>query len=100
MRRFVVGFFTAVGILVVLLIVVGLVAWRTLVPREPVIASSTILNLDLSRSLPQAAPEAALTRLLFPETASLRDVLAASPRAGDDSRINGVFALPGPDQLG
>src|SRR5260370_34263082 len=100
MRRFVVGFFTAVGILVVLLVVVGLVAWRTLVPREPVIASSTILNLDLSRSLPEAAPEDALTRLLFEETVSLRDVLDALQRAGDDSRIKGVFARLGTDEMG
>src|SRR5260221_95237 len=100
MRRFVVGFFTVVGILVVLLVVVGLVAWRTLVPREPVIASSTILNLDLSRSLPEAAPEDALTRLLFEETVSLRDVLDALQRAGDDSRIKGVFARLGTDEMG
>ena len=100
MRRFVIGFFAIVGILVVLLVVVGLVAWRTLVPREPVIASSTILNLDLSRSLPEAAPEDALTRLLFEETVSLRDVLDALQRAGDDSRIKGVFARLGTDEMG
>jgi protease-4 len=100
MRRFVVGFFTVVGILVVLLVVVGLVAWRTLVPREPAIASSTILNLDLSHSLPEAAPGDALTRLLFEETVSLRDVLDALQRAGDDSRIKGVFARLGTDEMG
>src|SRR5260221_9773357 len=100
MRRFVVGFFTVVGILVVLLGVVGVVAGGTLVPREPVTASSTILNLDLSRSLPEAAPEDALTRLLFEETVSLRDVLDALQRAGDDSRIKGVFARLGTDEMG
>jgi hypothetical protein len=47
MRRFVVGFFTVVGLLVVLLVVVGAIAWRVLVPPAPGIAGSTILSLEL-----------------------------------------------------
>src|SRR5260370_5099926 len=100
MRRFVVGFFTVVGILVVLVVAGGAVGWRMLVPREPGIASSTILNLDLSHSLAEAAPEDALTRLLFEQTVSLRDVLDALQRAGDDSRVKGVFARLGTDEMG
>jgi len=100
MRRFVIGFFTVVGILVVLLVVGGAIAWRMLMPREPAIAGSTILTLDLNHSLVEAAPEDAFTRLLLEETVSLRDVLDALQRAGDDNRIKGVFARLGSDEMG
>ena len=100
MRRFVVGFFTVVGVLVVLLMIGGAVAWHLLVPREPAIASSTILNLDLGQSLPEAAPTDPFARLLFERTVTLRDVLDALQRAGDDTRIKGVFARIGTDAMG
>src|SRR3954463_13564026 len=46
MRRFIVGFFTVVGLIVVLLVVGGAIAWRVLVPPAPGIAGSTILSLE------------------------------------------------------
>src|SRR5260370_876605 len=100
MRRYVVGFFAVVGVLVVLLIVAGVVAWRALVPREPTIASSTILSLDLGKSLAESAPSDPFTRYLLEETVSLRDVLDALQRAGDDSRVKGVFARLGAGEMG
>ncbi len=99
MRRFIVGFFTVVGLVVVVLVVGGAVAWRLLVPREPTIASSTILSLELGKSLAEAAPAESYTRLFFEETPSLRDVLDALQRAGDDPRIKGVFARIGGDEM-
>jgi protease IV len=100
MRRFVVGFFTVVGVLVVLLVIGGAVAWRLWVPREPVIASSTILNLDLARGLAETAPSDPVSRFLLEETVTLRDVLDALQRAGDDPRIKGVFARVGTNEMG
>src|SRR5229473_524317 len=99
MRRFIVGFFTVVGLVVDVLVVGGAVAWRLLVPREPTIASSTILSLELGQSLAEAAPAASYARLFFEETPSLRDVLDALQRAGDDPRIKGVFARIGSDEM-
>src|SRR5260221_9994768 len=99
MRRFIVGFFTVVGLVVVVLVVGGAVAWRLLVPREPTIASSTILSLELGKSLAEAAPAESYTRLFFEETPSLRDVLDALQRARGDPRINGVFARIGGAEL-
>ncbi len=99
MRRFIVGFFTVVGLVVVVLVVGGAVAWRLLVPREPTIASSTILSLELGQSLAEAAPAASYARFFFEETPSLRDVLDALQRAGDDPRIKGVFARIGSDEM-
>ncbi len=100
MRRYVVGFFAVVGVLVVLLIVGGVVAWRMLVPPQPTIASSTILSLDLGKSLAESAPSDPFTRFFLEETVSLRDVLDALQRAGDDARVKGVFARLGADEMG
>src|SRR6266851_5570962 len=100
MRRYVVGFFAVVGVLVVLLIVGGVVAWRMLVPPQPTIASSTILSLDLGKSLAESAPSDPFARFFLEETVSLRDVLDALQRAGDDARVKGVFARLGADEMG
>src|SRR5258708_24985555 len=100
MRRYVVGFFAVVGVLVVLLIVAGVVAWRALVRREPTIASSTILSLALGRSLAESAPSDPFTRYFLEETVSLRDVVDGLQRAGEDSRVKGASARLGPDEMG
>jgi protease-4 len=99
MRRFIVGFFTVIGLLVVLLVVGGAVAWRMVVPREPVIAGSTVLYLELGHGLAEASPSDPYARLFLEETASLRDVLDALQRAGDDARIKGVFARIAGDEM-
>jgi protease IV len=99
MRRFILGFFTVIGLLVVLLVVGGWVAWRMLAPREPVIADSTILSLELGHGLAEASPSDPFARLFVEETPSLRDMLDALQRAGDDSRIKGVFARIAGDEL-
>ena len=44
MRRVIIGFFTVLGVLVVLLVVGGAVTWHFLAPRTPAIAGST--NFD------------------------------------------------------
>jgi protease IV len=99
MRRFVVGFFTVVGLIVVLLVVLGAIAWRVLVPPAPGIASSTILSLELGHKLAEAVPPDPYSRLFFEETPSLRDLLDALQRAGDDPRIKGVVARIAGDEL-
>jgi protease IV len=99
MRRFVVGFFTVVGLLVVLLVIGGAIAWRVLVPRAPTIAGSTVLSLDLGQSLAESSPADPYAKLFFVETPSLRDVLDALQRAGDDPRIKGVFARIASDEM-
>ncbi|HEX3501557.1 MAG TPA: signal peptide peptidase SppA [Stellaceae bacterium] len=100
MRRFVVGFFTVVGLIVVLLVIGGAIAWRVLVPREPTIASSTVLSLELGQSLAETSPSDPYSRFFFEETPSLRDVLDALQRAGDDTRIKGVFAHIAGNEIG
>ena len=56
MRRVFIGFFTVLGVLVVLLIVGGAISWHFLAPRTPAIAGSTILSLDLTQNLAKSPP--------------------------------------------
>ncbi len=100
MRRFIVGFLAMLGFLV-LLFVVGIgVAWHYLAPRQPVIAASTILDLDLTRGLTEAPTGDGFAQLLLEERLSLRDVLDALQRGGDDARVKGVVARVGSDAIG
>src|SRR4051794_36578985 len=99
MRRFVIGFFTVIGLIVVLLVVVGALAWRILIPREPGIASSTVLSLELGGKLAESSPSDPYSRFFLEETPSLRDVLDALQRGGDDPRIKGVFARIASDEM-
>src|SRR6266568_5668127 len=90
MRRFIVGFFAVIGILVVLVALGSALAWRFLAPKAPVIAASTILDLDLTRSLAKSPSQDVFRQLLLEEHLSLRDVLDALQRAGADPRVRGV----------
>jgi protease-4 len=100
MRRFVVWFFAAIGILVVLAVVSGLIAWRVYAPKTPQIAQSTVLELDLTQDIAETSPRDPISRILFEEKPDLRDLLDALQRAGNDPRIKGVFARLGGDRLG
>jgi protease IV len=100
MRRFIVGFFTVLGVLVTLLVIGGAVAWHFLAPRPPAIAASTILNLDLTQNLAKSPPGDALEQLLQENRLTLRDALDALQRAGSDPRIKGVIARIGSDEMG
>ncbi|MBV8651603.1 MAG: S49 family peptidase [Alphaproteobacteria bacterium] len=100
MRRVIIGFFTVLGVLVVLLVIGGAVTWHFLAPRTPAIAGSTILNLDLTQSLAKSPPENALGQLLQEDHLTLRDALDALQRAGNDPRIKGVVARVGSDDMG
>ena len=64
MRRIIIGFFTVLGVLVVLLVVGGAITWHFVAPRTPAIAGSTILNLDLTQKLAKSPPENTLGQLL------------------------------------
>jgi protease IV len=99
-RRVVVWLFAAIGILVVLAVVGGLVSWKIYAPKSPQIAGSTVLDLDLTQDIAEAAPRDALSRIVFQEKPDLRDLLDALQRAGADPRIKGVFARLGNDGLG
>jgi protease-4 len=99
-RRFVIWFFAVIGIFVVVAIVGGFIAWRFYGPKSPQIADSTVLELDLTQDVAEAAPRDAISRIVFEDKPDLRDLLDALQRGGNDPRVKGMFARVGNDGIG
>ncbi|MBV9150530.1 MAG: signal peptide peptidase SppA [Alphaproteobacteria bacterium] len=100
MRRFVLGLFAALGILATLAIVgTGIVVWRIAASR-PTLPKSIILTADLGHDLVEGSRESALSELVTGPKATMRGFLDALERAGDDSRVKGLYAHIGADSLG
>ncbi|HUJ99367.1 MAG TPA: signal peptide peptidase SppA [Stellaceae bacterium] len=100
MRRVIIGFFAAIGVLVVALIAAGIALWIFAAPGEKPLADQDILVLDLTKALPEGAPQDGLQRLLLGEEISFRDVLDGIERAEGDPRVKGIVARLGDGALG
>jgi protease IV len=100
MRRVIIGFFAAIGVLVVALIAAGIALWIFAAPGEKPLADQDILVLDLTKALPEGAPQDGLQRLLLGEEISFRDVLDGIERAESDPRVKGIVARLGDGALG
>src|SRR5215813_6205878 len=100
MRRFIVGFFAAVGFLTTLLALGGVLLISGLKPKVTPLAGNIILSLDLNRGLAEGAHEDRLLRLLVGGEPSLRDVLDGIETASGDPRVKGLLARIGDDGLG
>ncbi|MGH7089161.1 MAG: hypothetical protein ACREFQ_09695, partial [Stellaceae bacterium] len=89
LRRILLGFFATIGVLVVLLVLagIGFAVWARGTPAG--IADGTVLSLDVGNGFPDAATANPIERLLFPSRPTLKDVLDAIGRAGDDPRVKG-----------
>ena len=100
MRRFVVGLFAAIGLVVVLAILAGgVVVWRV-VGAKPILPDTIVLSADLSRGLAAGASQDALSEVVFGGKQTLRGFLDAIERAGIDPRVKGMYARIGGDSLG
>lgn len=103
MRRFFVGFFAVVGI-VAFVGFLGIVALTvTLVKHArtaPPLAQSIVLTADLTGGLGDKADADAMSRLLFGDSATLRDFVDAIDRAADDPRVKSLYVELGDDSLG
>jgi protease-4 len=100
MRRIIVGFFAAIGLLVVGLIVLGIVLWLLAPPTEKPLAENNILLIDLSAPLADLPPDQGIERILLAGKPTLRDVLDGIARAGGDPRIKGIIAHIGEGATG
>jgi protease-4 len=100
MRRFIIGFFAAVGFLTVLLALGGVLLISGLKPKVTPLAGNIILSVDLTRGLAEGAHEDRLLRLLVGGEPSLRDVLDGIETASGDPRVKGLLARLGDDGLG
>lgn len=79
--------------IVVLLVIVGIVAARQ---AHGTVAQKTILELDLQKPLVEYVPNEGLDRIFAKRTLTVRDIVDALDRAGDDDRVVGLVArVPG-----
>src|SRR5437660_4907021 len=100
MRRLVVGFFAAVGLLTVLLVAGILLVIGGLKPSVTPLPGNILLTVDLTRGLPEGASDDPFLRLLVGSKPTLRDFLDAIEAAGDDPRVKVLLARVGDDELG
>jgi protease IV len=100
MRRFIIGFFAAVGFLTVLLALGGVLLISGLKPRVTPLAGNIILSVDLTQGLAEGPHEDRLLRLLVGGEPTLRDVLDGIETASGDPRVKGLLARVGDDGLG
>src|SRR5271170_2201009 len=99
MRRFVLGFFTLIGIVTVLAFIgVGVVIWR--VASRPSLPDTIVLNVELGDGLAAGAGPDPVSELVFGGKETLRNFLVALERAGNDPRVKGLYARLGSDTLG
>jgi len=100
MLRIVFGFFAVLGLVVVLAAAgLGFLVWK-LAANEPTLPRNMILTADLTRGLADGPSEDTLSRLVLGSHRTLRDVLDALERAGDDTRVKGVYVRLGDDSFG
>ncbi len=99
MRRFIVGFFAIIGVLVCLVIAltVGIAYWAA--PTTPSVPAATLLSLNLNQNFPEAPPSDAVSRVLGEDQLTTRDVLDALERGAADPRVKGLFARMGNDSI-
>jgi protease IV len=100
MRRFIVGFFALIGLVVVAFIALAVALWLWAAPGEKRLASTNILTLDLTQPLPEGPPDDGIERALLGQQLGFQDVLDGLDRAGSDQRIKGLVARVGVGALG
>lgn len=97
MRRFVVRVFATIGAVVVLLVVIGLALSRVAKEHVP---RRTVIEIDLARGLAEHVPDDPVAQLMMEQTPTVRDLVEALVRAGDDERVVAVIARIGGGGLG
>src|SRR5690348_9231824 len=100
MRRFIVGFFAFIGFATVLLVAGVMLLVGGLKPSVTPLPSNILLNVDLTRDLPEGASEEPVLRLLVGSKPTMRDFLDAIEAAGNDPRVKVLLARLGDDELG
>ncbi len=100
MRRFVLGLFALIGIVTVLAFIgVGVAVWRIAL-SQPALPETIVLSAEFGRGLTEGAGQDSLSDLVFGSKETLRDVLDALERGGNDARVKGLYARLGGDTLG
>jgi len=99
MRRFVLGLFALIGIVVALAIVgAGVAVWR-IAASKPTLPAGMILTAELGSGLTEGSQNA-LSELVTGRKSTLRGFLDALERAAEDPRVKGLYAHIDGDSLG
>ncbi|HJU16382.1 MAG TPA: signal peptide peptidase SppA [Stellaceae bacterium] len=99
MRRVVIGLLAAIGLVVVLLFIGGVVYAALGTGQEP-LPERILLTVDLTNGLSEGPRESPLLRLIAGTRPNLRDVLDGIEAAARDPRVKGLYARVGDDVIG
>src|SRR5690349_4857625 len=97
MKKFLVRLLAVIGAVVIVYVVVIAIV---LVARKPHVPGKTILEVNLERPLVEYVPNAPFVQVMMKDRLVLRDVVDALDRAADDSRVAGLVARVGSEQMG
>src|SRR5947208_13649423 len=99
MRRFVLGLFALIGIVVALAMVgAGVAVWR-IAASKPTLPASMILTAELGGGLSEGGQNA-LSELVVGRKSTLPGLLDALERGAEDPRVKGLYAHLDGDSLG
>lgn len=95
MKRFLIGSLAFIGAMSVLF-VVGLIGLLVLASASgPTVPSNLVLELDLENPLPEHVSDTSLSGAFGEDPTTVRDVVDALEKAGNDSRVKSVVARVG-----
>jgi protease IV len=100
MKRFIVLVLAIVGALAILLVIAAAAVFILSIRSKPGIPAKVVLEVNLESDLIEDVPDDPVARIMNVETRSLRDVIDALERAGNDNRVAGVIARIGNPTLG
>ncbi len=87
-----------IGALVVIIVIGALIA--TAVRGKGKVPARAVLELNLERGMVEDVPEDAMAKAMNADTPTVRDVVEALERGGNDSRVAGVVARFGASSMG
>lgn len=99
MRRFILGFFAIIGVVVSLALASVFALWFWAKPAALPVPGSTVVTLTLDQGFTDGPPDP-VANLLGGAQPTLRDALDGIEQAGNDPRIKGFFVRLGGDGIG
>lgn len=99
MRRLLLGFFAAIGVLAILFVAALAVFILRVAPEKPSLPGKIILSVDLNRGLVDGPRTSGWRRVIVGSRPRLRDFLDALEVAGGDPRVKGMLARLGNDAM-
>ncbi len=97
MKKFIVRLLAVIGALALIYTVVIVVL---IMGRKPHVPGKTILEVNLEQPMVEYVPNASFVQVMMKDRLVLRDVVDALDRAGNDSRVVGLVARVGSEQMG